>query len=123
MRDFQGRRWVGKRLQSLPVLLILIMVTILLGLSVRDLYEKNRYAKVNLVEARARVSELEQRKKQLTAALARLETAEGEELEIRSRFPVAKEGEKVLSIVDATSTTATSSVVVVTESHWWQFWK
>lgn len=112
-----------RRLYSFPVLIILILLTFLLAASVHTLYEKNRYAQINLAEAQARVADLEERKAHLSATVARMATPEGEEVEIRSRFPVALPGEQVLSIVDATSTLATSTQAVQEKASWWQFWK
>jgi len=123
MREFQGGKQYRRHLYSFPALIVLIIVTFLLAVSVWGLYQKKKYAQVNLNEARSRVHELEERKAQLSTMVARLATPEGKEVEMRSRFPVALEGEKVLSIVDATNTQATSTDLEKKKSAWWQFWR
>ena len=123
MREFQGGRLFRGHLSSLPVLIVLIILTFFLGVSVWGLYEKNHYAQINLSEARARVEDLVARTTRLNATVARLVTPEGAEVEIRSRFPIALPGERVLSIVDATSTSGTSTQREQEEALWWQFWK
>lgn len=123
MREFQGTKQFRRHLYSFPTLIVLIIITFLLAVSVWGLYQKKQYAQVNLNEARARVAELEKRKAQLGAMVARLETPEGKEVEIRSRFPVALEGEKVLSIVGATDTPASNTDAEGNKTAWWQFWK
>ena len=112
-----------RRVYSFPTLILLIIATFFLSVSVWGLYGKNRYAQLNLSEVEARVEALEERKARLSATVARLATPEGEEVEMRSRFPVALEGEQVLSLVGATSTVATSSLTEQEESSWWQFWR
>ena len=123
MREFQGGKPFRRHLRSFPILILLIIATFFLSVSVWGLYEKNHYAQVNLAEVRARVQALEVRKARLSATVVRLATPEGEEVEIRSRFPVALPGEQVLSMVDATSAPATSTQVAQDEAPWWQFWR
>ncbi len=123
MREFQGGRQFRRRVYSFPTLILLVIVTFFLGVSVWGLYGKNRYAQLNLNEVQARVEALEERKARLSATVARLTTSEGEEVEIRSRFPVALPDEQVLSLVGATSTSGTSTAGEQEDSSWWQFWR
>ena len=43
------------------------------------------------------------RRQELTASIARLETARGVEAELRSKFSVARPGERVISVISSAS--------------------
>jgi len=64
-------------------------------------YQKEREARANVVDAREELTELQDRERFLREEIARLSTERGVEEEIRKKFPVAKEGEEVAIIVDA----------------------
>lgn len=121
MATFQGNRW-WKGLYSLPVAVVVLTLLVLIVIAVWNLRAKSQIAERNRREAEERVIELEARKAVLAAQLSRLGTSEGEEVEIRSRFPVAREGEGVIAILDATSSGAQIELTPPS-TRWWQFWK
>lgn len=66
-----------------------------------EVYQKEKYARGERSEAVSERTELLERKEELTADLESLTTERGMEAEFRKRFPVAKEGEEVIVLVDA----------------------
>ncbi len=62
---------------------------------------KQRLAEEERNHARAELASVEERERSLTEAVARFETERGMEEEFRKRFPVAREGEEVIVLVDA----------------------
>lgn len=74
-----------------------------------------------------KVNEETLREGELSQALAKLQTGEGQEEELKSKFNVAKNGEHVAIILDAKEATSTNSE---NGGSWWQkllgaiiFWK
>lgn len=100
MREFQDRRRIRKFLHSRYAIAVLVLVCLFLGRAVWGVYAK--YQKSEALEARvaAELAALEAREASLRAYTASLETEEGKEREIRGRFGVAKEGERVVVIVE-----------------------
>lgn len=99
MLDFQQKRKVRGLMYNRVTLSILGIIVLLFIHSTWSVYNK----KVNSEEARLateeRVLELRIRDSELQDKIARLETDSGIEAEIRSKFSVAKEDEKMVVIV------------------------
>lgn len=81
-------------------IIFLIVGGLLLARSVWNIYEKQATADTSRLAAVRRLRELEARKTELEKELSRLSTERGIEEELREKFPVAKEGENVVVIVD-----------------------
>ncbi len=86
---------------SWPSLIILIILTFFLARGVWGVYVQERDTRITKNQRVAHLEELEGRESALQEELDRLDTERGVEEEIRRKFEVAREGEKVIVIVDA----------------------
>jgi len=100
MKRFQARRQTKKILYSKVTIVILVLILLFIGKSVFSAYKKYSISREAAVERRENLEELENRKNSLGSKLENLNTDRGVEEELRSRFQVAKPGEKVLIIVE-----------------------
>jgi cell division protein FtsB len=83
-----------------PVLVFCIVITIFLLLSVIDVLGKMSLAVSNKRASEAEYIKLQKHEVGLRKTLGELNTERGVETVIREHYPVAKEGEKVIMIVD-----------------------
>lgn len=100
MREFQRKRKIRHVLYSRGAILLLLVLLLLTGKAAWGVFEKERESRKALTEASASLTALETREKELKARIARLNTEEGIEAEIREQFPVTKPGEKMVVIVE-----------------------
>jgi cell division protein FtsB len=91
----------------------LSIAAVWLGFMVVDLAHKADIAWTAAQEAKAQASSLSARQAQLTAEIADLHSARGQDAAIRTAFDVARPGEEVIIVVPPATTTAT-----VTPSWW-----
>jgi len=105
--DFHEKRRFKARLYSRLVIVTLFIIAVLLGNSVWGVYKKERETVTKRQEQAEKLERLKEREATLEASLARLSTERGIEEEIRNRFDVAKEGEELLVIVDASEVGST----------------
>ena len=89
----KGALWVA--------VVLLILVAVFLAGATWEVYEKEVGARAELDAVTARRDTLEERKETLTTDLTALKSDRGMEAELRERFPVAKDGEEVIVLVDA----------------------
>lgn len=101
MRLPRGRfeRLIVKGALWVVLVLILIFVVFLVG-ATWEVYQKEKNARAERDVALAAHESLEERKEKLTEDLHALESERGLEEEFRKRFPVVKEGEEVIVLVD-----------------------
>src|SRR3989344_1056487 len=109
MKIFQEKRQFRSRLYSRTVLFALIILIVFLGKGVFDIYGKERQSARMRAEAEGRLGELQAQRANLERETTKLQSVEGIEEKIRSKFNVAKPGENVVLIVDDATTTATST--------------
>lgn len=121
MIEFQQKKKIRKILYSPIVLIILFIILAILLRSLWGVYEKERISSENLSKEKNELEKLSIREKNLARALEYLKTDQGIENEIRSKFRVVKEGEKVAVIVgeDATNTKRQLSTVSTTTPSLW----
>jgi cell division protein FtsB len=116
MDDFQAKSRMRRLVYSRPVIVVLVIIIVLLARPVWKIWLKSRAVAREQAQVAAELKELELRRDFLEQEIAALQTPRGIEGEIREKFPVVKEGEKVI-IVDggdeSTTTLATSS------KSWW----
>lgn len=100
MKELQERRRFKKLLHSRYTIILMIVVLALLARGVWGIYTK--YQKSLEIKERARydLEILTGREQSLMESIKALETDEGKERELRDRFGVVKEGEKIVVIVD-----------------------
>ncbi len=100
MRSFQQKRRFKNILHSKPVLFFLIILLLFFAWSVIGFIGKMQLTIENRKIAENKVADLEKRKKELSEQTASLNTVSGIEQSIREKFPVAKEGEGVIVVVE-----------------------
>ena len=76
------------------------MLIALIGNATVNMFERYKEAKVRADRAAEELALLEERRAKLASDLARLSPPRGTEEELRRRFNVAADGEKVIVIVD-----------------------
>ena len=117
MRDFQARRRIKRITFSWFTLSVLLIVNIFLVRANYLLYEKERYTLANETQAQKEYDDAVSRQKSLNAEVARLNTSEGIDLELRRKFQVVKPGEETVVIV---SSAATTSELLPEKTSLWQ---
>ena len=119
MREFQDRRRRSWRrvIASRLVQIFLILILILMGESVVQLYQRERVVAKEEKAVKHELALLEAKRAELSVEVTSLETDRGVEEALRERFGVVKEGEKVINLVGVT---ATSTETTTTNSSWWQ---
>jgi cell division protein FtsB len=100
MRSFQQKRGFKNVLNSRPVLVFLGVLVVFFAFGVIGFMGKLQLTEANRKNAENKVAELEKEKSTLTSDIAKLETKSGIEESIREKFGLAREGEKMIIIVD-----------------------
>ncbi len=122
MRPYQAERQIKSRLYSRPVIAVLFILLIFIGNGVYDIYLREKESSRMLGEAESKLTALQGQKNTLAKEEAKLESEEGIDEKIRSKFNVAKPGENVVLIVDDATTTATSTPGFFA-ALWAKIWK
>src|SRR3989344_7336274 len=106
MREFQDRRRRSWRrlIASRLVQIFLILILILMGESVVQLYQRERVVAKEEEAVKHELALLEAKRAELSVEVTSLETDRGVEEALRERFGVLKEGEKVINLVGVTAT-------------------
>ncbi len=100
MRELQARRRLRRFVYSKVTVVVLLILVIFVGRSVWSVYQKNRIANYHYVQSEIRLNELRERQSEIESDVRRLSSVRGREEEIRRTLPVAKEGERVIVILD-----------------------
>ena len=87
-------------LHSPLVLIVLFCLLLIFSYNVMKLIEKERETSRNKIMVLNKIDELKAREASLNSDIDKLKTDKGIEDTIRSKFQVAKPGEKVVAIVD-----------------------
>ena len=96
--DFRERTKLRRALYAKPTILVIVIIASVSLSGAWNMYQKSKEAKANDYKANAALSALQTREAGLRSDIDRLSTPRGQEEEIRDRFMVAKEGEKVIII-------------------------
>ena len=123
---YQKRSW--RAVVYSPVILALLALACLyLAHSVYNRYIIEREMAGRQAEAEAELQSLEQRKDMLQKKVDYLSNDRGIEAEMRRNFDVAREGEKVVVILDDVQSTSQIKVLLPTISTttrvWYKFWQ
>lgn len=102
----------------------LIVAVVIAAGAVWNVYQKERGSRERRLEAENQLHDLKAREVRLTADIAALQSERGLEEVLRDQYEVAKEGERLLIIVEPASSApsrATSSVLQWFQGlfHWW----
>lgn len=106
MSDFKNKKKIKKLIYSKISLLIALAIVVFMSMSTYNIYKKYRESYENKKSAMGELKSLEQRNKELSSRIERLNTNRGLEEEIRKKFNVAKEGEGVVVIVPKSGTSS-----------------
>ena len=100
MREFSQKRKVRRLMYSPISLIFLFIILFLVVKGSFGVYQKYSLSKNELQNSQADLQVLEDKKENLETKIDRLQTETGIEKEIRSKFDVAREGEKLIVIVE-----------------------
>lgn len=100
MKEFQHDNKHKKRGYSKWVLFLLFVLIIVAGRGLVSIYAKQMTSSEEMRLVEAKKAELEERHRSLTDKVSELNTTEGIEKEIRSKFDVVRPGEGVILVVD-----------------------
>jgi len=100
MRNFQQKRAFRNIIHSRPVLALLGVLVLVFAYGVIGFMGKMEMTIENRKIAENKVADLEKQKEKLSSEISKLNTSEGKEESIREKFPVAKDGEGEIVIVD-----------------------
>jgi hypothetical protein len=112
MLDYGQKRKLRSFLYNKWFLGFLGLLVILAIHSTWNVYQKQRESETILHLAEVQSTELEARQKELQTKITSMQTAQGMEEEIRSKFNVAKPGENVVVILDQSDSTSTSTTTI-----------
>ena len=116
MKNWQDRS-LGRRLMASRVVqAFFFSLFILVGSRVAGLYQSERTVVKEELALKRELATLFAHRDELTAEIAALGTERGVEEEIRERYGVVKEGEKVINLVGEMATTTVESE----PNSWWQ---
>jgi cell division protein FtsB len=119
MLEFRKKKRIQKIIYSPIVLLILAIVLVLLLRGVVGVYKKERLTQHNLTKDKMELSKIISRQNNLASSLDYLKTEQGIESEIRSKFRVVKDGEKVSIIIDDQKIGEPVSTTTTENSFWY----
>ncbi len=100
MRNFQKKRNWKNLTQSRPVLLLLGILVLIFVWGMIGFLGKMQVTMENKKIAESKFLELQKEKDTLSKAISKLNTDSGVEESIRDKFPVVKDGEGMIVIVD-----------------------
>lgn len=100
MREFSRKRKVRQFMFSVPVLILLFIILFFVAKGSWGVYKKYSLSKSELENSQSDLAVLEEKKEKIESKIEKLQTETGIEKEIRSKFDVAREGEKLIVIVE-----------------------
>ena len=100
VREFSQKRKIRRMLYSPLSLIILSIILFFIAKGSFGVYQKYSLSKNELNNSEKELSTLQEKKDNIFAKVEKLETETGIEREIRSKFDVAREGEKMIVIVE-----------------------
>jgi len=122
MQKFQEKRRIKKVVYSIGMVAILLGIVFWLGGAVFDVYEKAKITKDRRLDALSELEELKKTEAELRARIDTLLNERGIEEAVREKFDVAKEGEKVIKIIDTQDIHATDQSETEEIPWWKKFW-
>ena len=120
MKEFQKKQRLKRAIYSLPAIIILAIIAAFLVKGAVRVSWKEQESASRLTSLSLRVSELKLRKQSLKENIARLETSEGLDDEIKTKFNIVPKGENVAIIIDEQNGATSTDVLV---KPWYKrFW-
>lgn len=108
MREFQKKAETRRLIYSIPSLILLFLVALLLLNGVIGVLGKEFASRKQARELEDKMALLRAREAELEVDIARLQTEEGIEKEIKEKFSVVQEGEHVAVLVDERKTASST---------------
>ncbi len=118
MKHFEDKKQIKSRFYSRYTIVGLAIVIVLLGNGVWNIYMRERQSRVMRREAETRLENTLNQKRILEEETGKLQSEEGIEEEIRTKFNVIKPGEHVVMIVNPEATTSATT----TQGFWARLW-
>jgi len=118
MMEFQRKKKIRRILYSPITLIILAIIFIIILKATWGVYKKEYISSENLDKEKVELAKLQSRQKDLAQAISYLNTDEGVENEIRTKFRAVKEGENLAVIIDAIAT-RTPEKASTTRGFWY----
>ena len=118
MIPFQERKKLRKILYSKTSLVILAVLLFMVADGAWQVYQKARIARDERDRAARSLQDLQTRNAELSASLARIQSAEGVDEDVRQKFAVAQPGEDVVIVVDDSSKKSENSEASTTTGFW-----
>jgi hypothetical protein len=106
-----------KVLYSIPFLIFVAVIVAVVMSAAWNMYQTSYGTEQRVDRLRAEHRELQQREEIVSNAALNVSTERGLEAEIREKFSVAQEGERVIVLVDDDTETATTSEP---NTSWWR---
>lgn len=100
MRNFQQKKRWRNIVESWPVLILLGILLLFFAWGIIGLARRMQVTRENRQIAENKLHELQQKREAFSADVAKLNSQSGIEESIRERFPVVKEGEGLIIVVD-----------------------
>ncbi|HPB60402.1 MAG TPA: septum formation initiator family protein [Candidatus Paceibacterota bacterium] len=117
MAAIQGKKKKRRYLIGLPMAILAVLVLLIFVRAAWKMYQRDALSRDNLKMAEEQLAALKAREADLQTKIKALETPRGIEEEIRANFSVAKEGEKVISLVEEEATTTATTTE---KKPWWR---
>ena len=100
------------------IIVILLFAIVMLAQSVWSVYKKSEYAGLKKEKANKELTALRERAGLLEKEAERIKTSRGAEAEIRQRFDVGKDGEKLIILLDSPEKPKPAKTQI--KKTWWQ---
>lgn len=100
MRNFQQKKRWRSVVESWPVLILLSILLLFFAWGIIGLFRRMQVTTENRKIAEIKLQELQRKKEIFTTDVAKLGSEGGVEESIREKFPVVKEGEGLIIVVD-----------------------
>lgn len=100
MREFEQKKIIRKTIYSRIVAFFLLIILFFLLRGTYYVYKKSVESRHQLDVVQKKVAELEENKEKLWEEIEDLKSPVGQEAEVRSRYSLAKEDERVIMIID-----------------------
>ncbi|MCG2694682.1 septum formation initiator family protein [Candidatus Parcubacteria bacterium] len=98
--DFEEKKIIKSIIYSRISLVVIFILLVLVAKGAWNAYSDAKITQGNRKSAEIQFAELEKRESDILFEIEQLNTQEGKEKEIRSKFSVVKEGENMIMIVD-----------------------
>jgi len=100
MPSFHKKNKIKNIVYLYSILAVFVVLIFLLGNATWNMYNGSRVAKMKMAQTASELDSLRDREAHIASSLDYIKTQSGIESELRKRFPVVKDGERVIVIVD-----------------------